>query len=115
MSIVAILAVISTVNSNIAGLSHIAAGMAKIGLLPEFFMKRNKKDVPYISVLIIGGAMLVINATGLSTTGKLSFMILSASVILMIAYILVQIDVLILRKRLPKAPRNFKVRCAASI
>lgn len=72
-------------------------------------MKRNKKDVPYISVLIIGGAMLVINATGLSTTGKLSFMILSASVILMIAYILVQIDVLILRKRLPKAPRNFKV------
>ena len=37
MSIVAILAVISTVNSNIAGLSHIAAGMAKIGLLPEFF------------------------------------------------------------------------------
>lgn len=109
MSIVAILAVISTVNSNIAGLSHIAAGMAKIGLLPEFFMKRNKKDVPYISVLIIGGAMLVINATGLSTTGKLSFMILSASVILMIAYILVQIDVLILRKRLPKAPRNFKV------
>ena len=84
MSIVAIVAVISTVNSNIAGLSHIAAGMAKIGLLPEFFMKRNKKDVPYISVLIIGGAMLVINATGLSTTGKLSFMILSAKSILII-------------------------------
>ena len=53
--------------------------------------------------------MLIINATGLSTTDELSFMILSASVILMIAYILVQIDVLILRKRLPKAPRNFKV------
>ena len=53
--------------------------------------------------------MLVINATGLSTTNQLSFMILSASVILMIAYILVQIDVFILRKRLPRAPRNFKV------
>ena len=37
MAIVAILAVVSSVNSNIA------AGMAKIGLLPEFFMKRNKK------------------------------------------------------------------------
>ena len=72
-------------------------------------MKRNKKGVPYISILIIGGVMLIINATGLSTTDELSFMILSASVILMIAYILVQIDVLILRKRLPKAPRNFKV------
>lgn len=53
--------------------------------------------------------MLIINATGLSTTDELSFMILSASVILMMAYILVQVDVLILRKRLPKAPRNFKV------
>ena len=109
MAIVAILAVVSSVNSNIAGLAHIAAGMAKIGLLPEFFIKRNKKGVPYISNLIIGGVMLIINATGLSTTDELSFMILSASVILMIAYILVQIDVLILRKRLPKAPRNFKV------
>lgn len=109
MAIVAILAVISSVNSNIAGLANIAAGMAKIGLLPEFFMKKNKKGVPYISTLIIGGVMVIINVTGLSTTSQLSFMILSASVILMIAYILVQIDVLILRKRLPKAPRNFKV------
>lgn len=109
MAIVAILAVVSSVNSNIAGLVHIAAGMAKIGLLPEIFMKKNKKGVPYISILIIGGVMLLINITGLSTTDQLSFMILSASVILMIAYVLVQIDVLILRKRLPKAPRNFKV------
>ncbi len=109
MAIVAILAVISTVNSNIAALANIAAGMAKIGLLPEFFMKKNKKNVPYVSILIIGGVMIIINVTGLSTTSQLSFMILSASVILMIAYVLVQIDVLILRKRLPKAPRNFKV------
>lgn len=109
MAVVAILAVISSVNSNIAGLSHIAAGMAKIGLLPKFFMRTNKKGVPYISVLMIGGVMLLINATGLSTTDELSFMILSASVILMLAYIVVQIDVLVLRKRLPKAPRNFKV------
>lgn len=109
MAIVAILAVISSVNSNIAGLANIAAGMARIGLLPEILMKKNKKGVPYIGVLVIGGGMLLINATGLSTTDELSFMILSASVILMIAYILVQADVLILRKRLPKAPRNFKV------
>jgi amino acid transporter len=109
MAIVAILAVISTVNSNIAGLANIAAGMAKIGLLPEFFMKKNKKSVPYLSILIIGGIMVIINITGLSTTDQLSFMILSASVILMLAYVLVQIDVLILRKRLPKAPRSFKM------
>ena len=109
MAVVAILAVVSSVNSNIAGLAGIAAGMAKIGLLPEFFMKKNKKDVPYISILFLGGITLIINITGLSTTDELSFMMLSASVILMIAYVLVQVDVLILRKRLPKAPRNFKV------
>ena len=75
MAIVAILAVVSSVNSNIAGLAHIAAGMAKIGLLPEFFIKRNKKGVPYISILIIGGVMLIINATGSVSYTHLNYVI----------------------------------------
>lgn len=109
MTLVSILAVVSTANSIIASLSFILTGMAKINLLPTFFAKTNKKGAPYWSVLTIGGIMLVINATGLSTSDKLSFMILAASVFIMIAYIATHINVLILRKRLPKAPRTFKV------
>ncbi len=108
MAIVSIFAVISTVNSVISSLAYICAGMAKISLLPSVFGRKNKKGAPYVGILAIGGVMVVINATGLSTTSQLSFLILIGSVFWMIAYIISNINVLILRKRLPKAPRTFK-------
>lgn len=109
MILVSVFAVVSTVNSVISSLAYICAGMAKISLLPSFFQKRNKKGAPYMGILIIGGFMVVVNATGLSSSDQLSFMILVGCVFWMIAYIISNVNVLILRKRLPKAPRNFKV------
>jgi amino acid transporter len=109
MVLVSIFAVVSTVNSVISSLSYICAGMAKINLLPAVFQKRNKKGAPYVGILTIGGFMIVVNATGLSSSEQLSFMILVGCVFWMIAYIVANINVLILRKRLPKAPRTFKV------
>lgn len=108
MALVSIFAVVSTVNSVISSLSYICAGMAKINLLPAVFGKKNKKGAPYVGILSIGGVMILINATGLSTTSQLSFLILIGSVFWMIAYIISNINVLILRHRLPKAPRTFK-------
>ena len=109
MAIVSIFAVVSTVNSVISSLSYICAGMAKINLLPAVFQRRNKEGAPYVGILTIGGVMIIINATGLSTTSQLSFLILIGSVFWMVAYIISNINVLILRHRLPKAPRTFKV------
>ena len=109
MILVSVFAVVSTVNSVISSLAYICAGMAKISLLPSFFQKRNKKGAPYMGILIIGGFMVVVNATGLSSSDQLSFMILVGCVFWMIAYVISNINVLILRRRLPKAPRNFKV------
>ena len=40
---------------------------------------------------------------------QFSFLILVGSVFWMISYVLAHMDVLILRRRLPKAPRSFKV------
>lgn len=109
MILVSVFAVVSTVNSVISSLSYICAGMAKIGLLPAVFERRNKKGAPYVGILSIGGFMIVVNATGLSSSDQLSFMILVGCVFWMIAYIISNLNVLILRKKLPKAPRNFKV------
>lgn len=109
MAIVSILAVTSSVNTVLSALAYIAAGMAKIKLLPSVFMKTNKYGAPYVGIFTIGGVMIVINATGLSTSNQLSFLILTGCVFWMIAYIVSHINVLILRKRLPKAPRTFKV------
>ncbi len=109
MIIVSVFAVISTVNSAISFLSYMCAGMAKIGLMPEFFLKRNKKGAYYVGVLMIGIIMIVVNATGLSTSDSLSFMITLAIVFWMVSYVIANCNVLIFRKRLPKAPRTFKV------
>ena len=57
----------------------------------------------------IDGIMALINATGLSTTSPLSFLILTGVIFWMVAYIVTHLNVLVLRKRLPKAPRTFKV------
>ncbi|MGN0483897.1 MAG: APC family permease [Lachnospiraceae bacterium] len=109
MILVSIFAVVSTVNSVIGSLPYLCMGMAKIHLLPAFFGKRNKKGAPYVGILLIGGFMIFVNATGLSTSDQLSFLILVGCVFWMVAYIVANLNVLILRKRLPKAPRTFKV------
>ncbi len=109
MILVSVFAVISTVNSAISFFSYMCAGMAKIGLMPEFFLKKNKRDAYYVGVLMIGCIMIFINATGLSTSDSLSFMITLALVFWMVSYVIENINVLIFRKRLPKAPRRFKV------
>lgn len=109
MALVSILAVVSSVNTIISSLAYIAYGMAKIGLLPEFFMKTNKKGAPWIGIIIFGGVMVIINTCGLSTSDSLSFLILTGTVFWMVAYIVTHINVLVLRKKLPNAPRVFKV------
>lgn len=109
MILVSVFAVISTVNSAISFLSYMCAGMAKIKLMPEIFLKKNKHGAYYVGILLIGAIMIIVNATGLSTSDSLSFMILVAIVFWMVSYIISNINVLIFRKRLPKAPRTFKV------
>ncbi len=109
MIIVSIFAVISTVNSAISFLSYMCAGMAKIGLMPEFFLKKNKRGAYYVGILMIGIIMIVVNATGLSTSDSLSYMITIAIVFWMVSYVIANINVIIFRRRLPKAPRTFKV------
>lgn len=109
MILVSVFAVVSTVNSSISFLSFMCAGMAKIGLIPDIFMRKNKRGAYYVGILMIGSIMIIVNATGLSTSDALSFMILVAIVFWMVSYVMADINVLIFRKRLPKAPRTFKV------
>ena len=91
MTLVAALAVISTQNSTVNVLASICQGMAKMNMMPQVFAKTNKHNV-----------------LSDSSSDMISFLILVGSVFWMVSYILAHIDVLILRKRLPKAPRSFK-------
>ena len=109
MALVSVLAVTSSVNTVISSLGYLCLGMAKIELLPSVFEKTNKKGAPVVGILAVGGVQIIINAAGMSTSSTLSFLILTGCVFWMLCYILTHLNVLILRKRLPKAPRSFKV------
>ena len=111
MTIVSALAVVSTQNSTVNGLAGICQGMAKMNMMPRVFAKTNKHGVPYFGVVFVSAFIFVFAALSDGSSDAISFLILVGSVFWMISYILAHIDVLILRKRLPKAPRSFKVPC----
>ena len=109
MAIVSVLAVTSTINSQISSVSYIILGMSKIGLLPGFLGKTNKKGAPYVGVFIVAGIMIAVNAAGLSTSDQLSFLILTGCVFWMISYLFSDLACIVLRVRYPKRPRTFKL------
>lgn len=109
MTIVSLLAVISTVNTAMFSISQICCGMAKINLLPAVFLKKNKRGTPYVGLLLVSAAMIIINATGLSTSDQLTFLILTGCTFWIFSYIILHLDVMVMRKRMPKAPRTFKL------
>lgn len=109
MTLVAALAVISTQNSTVQGLSSISQGMAKMNMMPQVFGKLNKDKVPYVGVWFISILILIFGYISNDSSDQISFLILVGSVFWMVSYIFAHVNVLVLRKRLPKAPRTFKV------
>ena len=111
MTFVAALAVVSTQNSTVNGLAGICQGMAKMNMMPRIFAKTNKHGVPFFGVIFVSVFIFVFAALSDGSSEDISFLILVGSVFWMISYIFAHLDVLILRHRLPKAPRSFKVPC----
>ncbi|MBO5239714.1 MAG: APC family permease [Lachnospiraceae bacterium] len=109
MMLVGALAVISTQNSTVNSLATICQGMAKMNMLPKIFSKTNKHNVPWFGQVFVSVAILVFGYLSDSSADMISFLILAGSVFWMISYVLAHIDLLVFRKRLPNAPRNFKV------
>jgi len=108
MLVITMLASVSSVNTIMGSLAYILMGMSKIGLLPELFQKTNKKGAPVFGILLELAIFVVLNVTGLSSTSSISYMISVLAVLWLISYIISNLNVILLRKRLPNAPRNFK-------
>lgn len=62
-----------------------------------------------MGLLLVSAAMIIINATGLSTSDQLTFLILTGCTFWIFSYIVLHLDVMVMRKRMPKAPRTFKL------
>lgn len=109
MMLVGALAVISTQNSTVNSLAVICQGMAKMNMLPQVFAKTNKRDVPWFGQVFVSVTIFIFAYASNNSADMIDFLILAGSVFWMVSYILAHVDVLVLRKRLPKAPRSFKV------
>lgn len=109
MGVVSILAVISTANTVVNSISYLLSGMSRINLVPEIFGRKNKKGAPYIGIITIGTAMTVLVVLSLAASDLLNFFLKVASVFWIIVYLVLHVDVIILRFRMPKVPRTFKV------
>lgn len=109
MTLVAALAVISTQNSSVQGLASICQGMAKMNMMPQIFAKTNKNKVPYFGVWFVSLLIIVFGYISNDSSDLISFLILVGSVFWMVSYVFAHLDVLVLRRKLPKAPRSFKV------
>lgn len=109
MTLVAALAVVSTQNSTVNGLASICQGMAKMNMMPRIFAKTNKHGVPWFGVVFVSVTIFIFALISNDSSSIISFLILVGSVFWMISYVLAHVDVLILRKRMPKVPRSFRV------
>lgn len=99
-SVIGILAVIFA--SNFAT-SQIISTMSLDGLLPKAFSNKDKHDVPYISLWVVGivGALLA----GFVNLSQLANF---ASIALLFVYGMVSFSIIVFRKKYPKIKRAFK-------
>ena len=109
MCVVSALAFTGSQNSTVNGLSQITDGMTKVNMMPHFFAKKNKHGAPAVAILFVTISICVIAFFSGDSSDAISFLILVVTVLWLVSYIFADIDVLVLRKRFPKAPRAFKV------
>lgn len=69
--------------------------------------KTNKHGVPWFGVVFVSVTIFIFALISNDSSSIISFLILVGSVFWMISYVLAHVDVLILRKRMPKVPMNF--------
>ncbi|MFB3116373.1 MAG: APC family permease [Gammaproteobacteria bacterium] len=105
----AVTATCSTVNTCLAAIPRMIYGMAHNGQAISALQKIHPKyQTPWIAVifiaLITGLPLLVLG----NDAESVKLLLISASLAWLLAYIVVHIDVMVLRKRMPNASRPFK-------
>lgn len=110
MGIVTLLAGVSTVNTVLGSIPNILSGMAENELFPASFQKKNKYGVPAAGIALLSGGIIVLIVSAFTQSSGLTNIILAASCFWLTSYIMVNITVLVLRKRYPDAEgRNKKL------
>jgi amino acid transporter len=106
MSVVTMLAAVSTLNTVLPSTGKILQGMAEEKMVPSALGRVNKKHVPVLGMSLVTALDITLILTGFVHSNGLINMILAGSCFWLISYILTHLNVLILRRRYPGAPRD---------
>jgi len=109
LAFAAITATCSTVNTTLAAVPRMVSGMAERGQTFSLFNKQHKKyQTPWVATVFIAMVSgLPIFIFG-SDAGSILMLLTGAAVAWLLAYIIVHIDVIMLRIRMPNLFRPFK-------
>ncbi|GAA2348180.1 amino acid permease [Saccharopolyspora halophila] len=103
LSLGAVIAIASVVLTVLYGQTRILVAMSRDGLMPKMFSKVNHRLVPSRNTLLVGGVVAL-----LASVVPLNQLAEATSIGTLIAFGLVNIGVVILRRTRPELPRGFK-------
>jgi amino acid transporter len=109
MSLVTLLAAVSTMNTVLPTVSRILQGMADEGMAPKVFRKINSFGAPWAGMTLLVVCVLGLLLSDYVNSSGLINIILASSCFWLASYILTHLNVLVLRRRYPDAPRNKKL------
>ena len=98
--------ILTSWNGFIVGASRVIFSMARAHMLPGIFAKVNKKGVPVAAILLVGIVTILSPLLGKSA---LVWFVDAAAFGTVVAYFMVSLSFLILRKKEPELARPFKV------
>ena len=98
--------ILTSWNGFIVGASRVIFSMARAHMLPKIFAKCNSKGVPTAAILLVGIVTVLSPLLGKSA---LTWFVDAAAFGTVVAYFMVSLSFLVLRKREPDLERPFKV------
>jgi amino acid transporter len=108
MSLASILATVTTLNTILCALPRMYFGMAENGQMPSVLARVNRYAVPHWGTLVVALGILVPLVIGVATTERFVTFILASTFTWVIGYIIVNIDLLVLRFKHPEVRGGFR-------
>jgi len=107
-ALLAILGSATLLNTVLASVSRMVQGMAQSGQLPSLFARENRAGAPAPALIALALAIGAVRVPLGMDAGSILSLTVAAAGCWLIAYIIVHIDLIVLRYRLPDTPRPFR-------
>jgi amino acid transporter len=99
----------SIMNVLLAGVPRMLYGMAHAGQVPSIFKYLHPKfKTPWVGIILLASAMALQVILGVSGTGTIVALIVASAFSWLLAYVIVHVDLIVLRIKYPQLSRPFK-------